>query len=290
MLLDPAKLFQKTPTQNTGLPAKSVQQLPTLPGAPQLRQDQFYTIPSNTGQIPSQMGLMSPQQLFQRGQTPPPMTTPAQSRLLSATLQQGTVSQILSQMSQSIAPSATIKRPNPQPKVASSFQLSHLPSIRETQAKKQLLQGDLNEIIDTGRLDKQGRKVRLTRESALGLDKIYAIAESRGIRVKITSSYRSVEHQARLYEKALRKYGSEKKARKWVAPPGKSRHNSGKAIDLHLYRGNDKIKQSEFDEIIEKAGMYRPMSWEGWHIEPVSTKGERGRTQHSHNHHDHEHN
>lgn len=149
-----------------------------------------------------------------------------------------------------------------------------IPSIRPHQ--------DPDEIVDTGLKDVRGRKIELTREAAAGLNVILDIAKSRGIRVDVTSAHRSVDKQAQLWEQALRKYGSASKARKWVAPPGKSRHNYGKAIDMHMYRGKNKISQKEFDEIIEKAGMYRPMSWEGWHIEPVSTKGQAGRTQHKH--------
>jgi len=50
----------------------------------------------------------------------------------------------------------------------------------------------------------------------------------------ITSGYRSVAHQQRLWAEALRKYGSPQAARRWVAPPGGSPHHTGRAIDLWL--------------------------------------------------------
>ncbi|MCZ7638673.1 MAG: D-alanyl-D-alanine carboxypeptidase family protein [Verrucomicrobia bacterium] len=49
-----------------------------------------------------------------------------------------------------------------------------------------------------------------------------------------TSGYRSREHQARLFADAVKKHGSEQEAGRWVARPGHSAHQSGRAIDLHL--------------------------------------------------------
>ena len=134
---------------------------------------------------------------------------------------------------------------------------------------------DPDTIINTGRKDVRGNTIRLARDAAAGMDKIYAEAKSRGLTLRVVSTYRSIEQQTYLWENALKKYGSAAAARKWVAPPGKSRHNSGKAIDLYMYRNGKQIPQKEFDEVIAKAGMYRPMSWEGWHIEPLSTKSSR---------------
>lgn len=130
---------------------------------------------------------------------------------------------------------------------------------------------DPDAIVKTSHKDVRGDSIRLARDAASGLDKIYDIAKQRGISLRVVSSYRSVEQQSYLYDQALKKYGSASAARKWVAPPGKSRHNSGKAIDIYMYRNGKQISQKEFDEIAAKAGMYRPMSWEGWHIEPLST-------------------
>lgn len=132
------------------------------------------------------------------------------------------------------------------------------------------------QVRDTGQKDYAGRAVRLTPEAHEGLLEIQKIAQSKGIQVKINSSHRSIERQRELFDQAVKKYGSVRKARKWVAPPGKSRHNYGNAIDLNLLRNGRKIPQREFDRIIAEAGMYRPMSWETWHIEPLSTKQSRG--------------
>ncbi len=49
-----------------------------------------------------------------------------------------------------------------------------------------------------------------------------------------TSGFRDPQRQRKLWERALVKYGSAKEARKWVAPPGGSAHQSGRAIDFYL--------------------------------------------------------
>jgi LAS superfamily LD-carboxypeptidase LdcB len=64
-----------------------------------------------------------------------------------------------------------------------------------------------------------------------------AAAERDGIPPRlltIISGYRSVSHQKELWERALKKYGTPEQARKWVAPPGGSAHNTGRAIDFWL--------------------------------------------------------
>ena len=51
------------------------------------------------------------------------------------------------------------------------------------------------------------------------------------------SILRDAAVQARLCARAVKKYGSEREARRWVAPPGKSAHESGRAFDLDLDGG-----------------------------------------------------
>lgn len=90
------------------------------------------------------------------------------------------------------------------------------------------------------------------------------IAASGG-RLSITSGYRSPERQAELFAAAVKKYGSEAAARKWVAPPGKSRHGMGIAADL----GGD---LAWAHKNAQRFGLYFPMSWENWHIEPLGSR------------------
>jgi hypothetical protein len=88
--------------------------------------------------------------------------------------------------------------------------------------------------------------------------------------LKIGSAYRDPEHQARLYQQALAKYGSESAARKWVAPPGKSQHNHGQAVDLS-YASDEARKWAQANAA--QYGLRFPMKHEPWHIEPVGARG-----------------
>ncbi len=87
--------------------------------------------------------------------------------------------------------------------------------------------------------------------------------------VKVTSGYRSPQRQAQLYAAALKKYGSAAKARKMVAPPGKSNHGRGLAADLGF--ANAKVRQ-QVHANAGKYGLHFPMSWENWHIEPIRAR------------------
>jgi hypothetical protein len=87
--------------------------------------------------------------------------------------------------------------------------------------------------------------------------------------LRVMSAYRSPEIQKALYENALKKYGSEAAARKWVAPPGRSQHNHGMAADL-TFLSDDAKKWVHANA--EKHGMHFPMSWEPWHIELAGSR------------------
>lgn len=94
----------------------------------------------------------------------------------------------------------------------------------------------------------------------------------------VLSGNRTVEEQRVLWEAELaRQGGNEAAARRNVAPPGKSNHNHGQAVDLSY---NGKSLKHAPPEVIEwvhanagKYGLTFPMSWENWHIEPVSARG-----------------
>lgn len=92
----------------------------------------------------------------------------------------------------------------------------------------------------------------------------------------LMSAYRSEDRQAELWAEAVAKYGSPEAARKWVAPPGRSEHNSGTAVDLSW---NGRSLKHAPQEVIDwvhanasKYGMYFPMAHEPWHIEPVGSR------------------
>ena len=104
-------------------------------------------------------------------------------------------------------------------------------------------------------------------------------AKAEGIDLNIGSGFRTAEKQKQLWEQALKKYGSPEKARKWVAPPGKSNHNRGTAVDLHS-NGNALGKQKNSKATqwahanAEKYGLNFRMGHEPWHIEPLKLSKE----------------
>ena len=96
--------------------------------------------------------------------------------------------------------------------------------------------------------------------------------------LQVYSGYRSPELQGELYQNALAKYGSEAAARKWVAPPGKSRHNSGQAADLKFNGVRlDQVSpevQAWVRENAAKYGLDVPMEWEPWQVELAGARGQ----------------
>ena len=53
-----------------------------------------------------------------------------------------------------------------------------------------------------------------------------------GVGLRVDSGRRSREHQQRLLDEAIVKYGSEEEAARWVATPDTSAHVSGDAVDI----------------------------------------------------------
>jgi hypothetical protein len=91
--------------------------------------------------------------------------------------------------------------------------------------------------------------------------------------LRINSGFRSPEVQARLYAEAVAKYGSEAAARKWVAPPGKSQHNHGHAVDLGYL--SDEAKAWAHANAAAY-GLTFPMQHEPWHVELAGARGAPG--------------
>lgn len=124
-----------------------------------------------------------------------------------------------------------------------------------------------------------------------------------GVRLTINSAYRSPEHQHRLFQSAVSRYGSESAARRWVAySDGEtchSRHCSGTAVDVGL-SGNPGAREWMHEPVgcwsqsgglamgqtscssgqtqVIRANLYGlviPLSHEPWHVEvgiPLQTE------------------
>lgn len=88
--------------------------------------------------------------------------------------------------------------------------------------------------------DRTARDPRGLRGDAAGLDRgllaalrrAAAAAADDGVTLTINSGRRSRRHQEELLEAAIAQYGSRAEAARWVAPPDRSAHVSGDAVDI----------------------------------------------------------
>lgn len=99
-------------------------------------------------------------------------------------------------------------------------------------------------------------------------DAVSKLIAASGGRIWIVSGYRDSAHQYRLWMEALEKYGDPDIADNWVAPPGRSNHERGLAVDL----GGDLTLAVQ---LVQELGLplWRPMSWEPWHFEIAGSRG-----------------
>ena len=86
--------------------------------------------------------------------------------------------------------------------------------------------------------------------------------------IRMVSGWRSPAEQQVLWSNALAKYGSAELADDWVAPPGRSMHEAGLAVDL----GGDLEMAAR---LVASLGLplHRPLPNEAWHFELVGTRG-----------------
>ena len=99
------------------------------------------------------------------------------------------------------------------------------------------------------------RAVRLATEAAA----------ADGVELRVTSGWRSEEHQRRLYEAAIAKYGSPAAARRWVLPPVESAHVRGEAVDV-----GPPAAAAWLEEHGVRWGLCRRYENEPWHFERLA--------------------
>ena len=87
----------------------------------------------------------------------------------------------------------------------------------------------------------------------------------------IYSGSRDANKQAGLYQAALAKYGSESEARKWVAPPGKSNHDTHAGLKYGLGDGavasDLRGDLAMAHKLAARYGLAFPLGNEAWHVE-----------------------
>lgn len=85
----------------------------------------------------------------------------------------------------------------------------------------------------------------------------------------IREGLRSRARMLQLWQDAVRRYGSEAAASKWVARPYTSRHGTGKAADVGVgsFGGANLFSYPGARTACARHRVVQPMSWEPWHAE-----------------------
>ena len=89
-----------------------------------------------------------------------------------------------------------------------------------------------------------------------------------GIRMQVTTGWRSKKYQQELLDKAIRKYGSKKKALEFVSTPDESHHVTGHAVDIGPTAADHWLIRKG-----NRFGLCQTLSNELWHFELVTTPG-----------------
>lgn len=236
---------------------------PSLPAAPS---EPTETTPSSTASSSSSTPAAMPNSGSNKAAT----ATTGRSTATRTNTSSGTTS---NSGSRSAAPSPTRSNTAPPPAPSAS------PRVTPPSAPAPSTPASPNATPVTGTPPQTGAPIDLQKYSykdpshvkglnpdfASKLGPFLAAAEQAGVPIRITSGFRPYERQKQLFAEAVKKYGSEKAARKWVAPPGKSNHGRGVAADLDI--ANPGPAQTWAHANATRFGLQFPMSWEPWHIE-----------------------
>jgi LAS superfamily LD-carboxypeptidase LdcB len=110
-----------------------------------------------------------------------------------------------------------------------------------------------------------GDVTRLTSSMARAVNRAIAAAAAAGVSMRVTSGWRSAEHQERLFAAAVVKYGSAERARRWVLPPAESAHVRGEAVDVGPEAA---ARWLELHGV--RFGLCRRYANEAWHFERLA--------------------
>ena len=103
-------------------------------------------------------------------------------------------------------------------------------------------------------------------------DAARAFAAADGVNLYISSGFRTLDRQDILFADAVKKYGSETEAAKWVLPARNSHHPQGLAIDVN-YPG-DRAGALWLEKNGSRFGLCRVYANEWWHFEGVIAPGQ----------------
>ncbi|BAU83367.1 peptidase M15B and M15C [Streptomyces laurentii] len=93
-------------------------------------------------------------------------------------------------------------------------------------------------------------------------------ARADGIEFRVTSGWRTKDHQQRLLDEAVKRYGSTERARQYVSTPQKSAHVTGKAVDIGPTDADDWLIRKG-----ARYGLCQVYNNEMWHFELLTSPG-----------------
>lgn len=127
--------------------------------------------------------------------------------------------------------------------------------------------GDLQERVSPFDTD-EAAVARLDPDLRRALQAAAADAADDGVRLEVTSGWRSETYQRQLFAEAVARYGSEQAARRFVADPEVSRHVTGRAVDVGPTDATSWLSQHGDDY-----GLCQTYANEMWHFELATTPG-----------------
>ncbi|HXE74921.1 MAG TPA: M15 family metallopeptidase [Candidatus Xenobia bacterium] len=114
-------------------------------------------------------------------------------------------------------------------------------------------QADATALEPVGEHPGTGEVLKLLRPAAQAFLEMQQAALQEGVWIIPISGFRDNARQAALFRRAVRKYGSQRQAARWVAVPGFSHHEAGLAVDL----GDGTAPQCRVRRCFRKTDAYR---------------------------------
>lgn len=111
-------------------------------------------------------------------------------------------------------------------------------------------------LAEVGPYRDSGRVVQMRIPAARAFLKMVSSARVDGVGIVPISGYRPIAYQKSLFARAVKRYGSEQKAARWVAPPGYSEHATGWALDL----GDESHRATDIEPTFKSTPAFRWLS------------------------------
>jgi hypothetical protein len=131
---------------------------------------------------------------------------------------------------------------------------------------------DLGDAIPRQVINSAGETTKLNPELRNRFHALQVLAKSTGIDLRITSGFRTVAEQEKLFQAEVLSKGSETAAARFVLPPRLSRHTKGMAIDIASTEGGRAMSWAE--KFGYRVGLCRVYANERWHFEAITAPGQ----------------